>query len=101
MTTAPLGPRAATDPHDLTLPLYGAPFGPALSRFFRSYVRFSGRASRSEFWWPVLAWNLVLLLLAVVWMTVIPRTDTAMDVGFVAVGIVLLAIALPSWRTVV
>jgi hypothetical protein len=36
-------------PSPMSLPLYGATFGQALSRFFRSYARFSGRASRSEY----------------------------------------------------
>ncbi|MGV0585006.1 DUF805 domain-containing protein [Mycobacteroides chelonae] len=48
-------PLGATDPRDLRLPLYGATFGQAISRFFRSYARFSGRASRSEYWWVMLA----------------------------------------------
>ncbi|WP_324609931.1 DUF805 domain-containing protein [Mycobacteroides chelonae] len=48
-------PLGATDPRDLTLPLYGATFGQAITRFFRSYARFSGRASRSEYWWVMLA----------------------------------------------
>ncbi|QCH24418.1 hypothetical protein DSM43276_02681 [Mycobacteroides salmoniphilum] len=42
-------PLGATDPRDLTLPLYGATFSQAITRFFRSYFRFSGRASRSEY----------------------------------------------------
>lgn len=51
----PAEPLGATDPRDLTLPLYGATFGQAVTRFFRSYARFSGRASRSEYWWVQLA----------------------------------------------
>lgn len=47
----PAVPRGATSPDDLTLPLYGATFGQAITRFFKSYARFTGRASRSEFWW--------------------------------------------------
>lgn len=35
----------------LSLPLYGASLGQAASRFFKKYATFSGRASRSEFWW--------------------------------------------------
>jgi uncharacterized membrane protein YhaH (DUF805 family) len=35
----------------LSQPLYGATFGQAVSRFFTKYATFSGRASRSEFWW--------------------------------------------------
>lgn len=39
----------------LWAPYYGAPFPAAVKRFFQKYATFSGRASRSEFWW----WALV------------------------------------------
>ncbi|HXD28596.1 MAG TPA: DUF805 domain-containing protein [Arthrobacter sp.] len=35
----------------LDQPLYGAGFGQAIKRFFTKYATFSGRASRSEYWW--------------------------------------------------
>lgn len=35
----------------LSAPLYGATLGQAVTRFFKKYATFSGRASRSEFWW--------------------------------------------------
>jgi uncharacterized membrane protein YhaH (DUF805 family) len=35
-------------------PLYGATFGESVRRFFRKYADFTGRASRSEFWWAML-----------------------------------------------
>lgn len=44
----------AADPNDLSRPLYGATFGQAVRRFFKSYAKFDGRASRSEFWWVAL-----------------------------------------------
>ncbi|GAA4747388.1 hypothetical protein GCM10025783_19370 [Amnibacterium soli] len=43
------------DPTDPDLPLYGASPLTAYSRYWRRYVVFSGRASLSEYWWPVLA----------------------------------------------
>lgn len=46
--------NGAADPSDLTRPLYGASLPQSLKRFFSSYVRFGGRASRSEFWWMAL-----------------------------------------------
>lgn len=46
--------RGATSPEDLSLPLYGASFGQAVKRFFKKYATFTGRASRSEFWWVAL-----------------------------------------------
>jgi len=48
---APLG---ASNPDDLSLPLYGATFGQAVKRFFKKYATFTGRASRSEYWWVAL-----------------------------------------------
>ncbi|WP_255795022.1 DUF805 domain-containing protein [Mycobacteroides abscessus] len=56
-------PLGAADPRDLTLPLYGATLGQALTRFFRNYACFSGRASRSEYWWVMLLQTLVAGLL--------------------------------------
>lgn len=44
----------AGHPADLSRPLYGANFAQAWGRFFKNYATFSGRASRSEFWWIVL-----------------------------------------------
>lgn len=44
----------AMDPSDLTRPYYGASFGIAVRRFLSKYASFSGRASRSEFWWAYL-----------------------------------------------
>ncbi|TDZ82109.1 Inner membrane protein YhaI [Mycobacteroides salmoniphilum] len=45
----------AQDPKDLTLPLYDATLNQAVSRFFGNYATFSGRASKSEYWWATLA----------------------------------------------
>ncbi|WP_350269771.1 DUF805 domain-containing protein [Brevibacterium sp. CBA3109] len=54
--------RGAASPDDLSLPLYGASFGQAVKRFFKKYATFSGRASRSEFWWMALFTFLVQLI---------------------------------------
>jgi uncharacterized membrane protein YhaH (DUF805 family) len=65
----PVNPEAAngqldgaTDPADLSRPLYGASFGQAIKRFFGQYANFSGRASRSEYWWIALFSFLVSLI---------------------------------------
>jgi uncharacterized membrane protein YhaH (DUF805 family) len=47
----------------LALPLYHASFGQAFSRFWKRYATFSGRASRSEFWWWYLANAIVVVAL--------------------------------------
>jgi uncharacterized membrane protein YhaH (DUF805 family) len=43
----------------LWAPYYGAPFTAAVKRFFKKYATFSGRASRSEYWWWMLVSTLV------------------------------------------
>jgi uncharacterized membrane protein YhaH (DUF805 family) len=93
-------PVGATDPRDLTLPLYGATFGQALSRFFRSYARFSGRASRSEYWWATLALGLTAILCAVL-IAGLPSEPITMTIVVSAVVIVALGCALPGWALLV
>lgn len=46
----------------LNQPLYGATFGQAVSRFFKKYAKFSGRASRSEYFWVYLFANLLYVI---------------------------------------
>ena len=78
----------AHDPADLSRPLYGAPFGTAIKRFFAQYARFSGRASRSEYWWAVLFVFLVELIPNIITMVGVlssigwaARTPTVTSVG--------------------
>lgn len=47
----------------LDQPYYGAPIGAAVRRFFKKYATFAGRASRSEYWWWVLASVIVSFVL--------------------------------------
>lgn len=53
---------AQTGEPPLWAPYYGAPIGAAVKRFFKKYTAFSGRASRSEYWW----WTLVAALVSIV-----------------------------------
>ncbi len=55
----------ASSPADLSRPLYGASFGQAIARFFKNYAKFSGRASRSEYWWIYLFTILVTAVFGV------------------------------------
>jgi uncharacterized membrane protein YhaH (DUF805 family) len=48
----------------LWAPYYGAPITAAVKRFFKKYATFSGRASRSEYWWWTLVSVFVTLLLS-------------------------------------
>jgi uncharacterized membrane protein YhaH (DUF805 family) len=57
--TMPPPPRGAQGEHRFVGPIRAIGLG------FRKYVRFSGRSSRSEFWWWILFWYLVLIGLSV------------------------------------
>lgn len=50
----------------------GVPVGPvqAIKRFYKKYAQFSGRASRSEYWWVALFMAVVYLLISVLISTV-------------------------------
>ena len=56
MTSAP--PATAS----LDEPYYNAPLGVAVRRFWTKYATFTGRASRSEYWWWALVSTLVSLV---------------------------------------
>lgn len=56
----------AIDADDLPLPLYEAWFGEAVTRFFKKYATFSGRASRSEYWWAALFTGMVYVVSTVI-----------------------------------
>jgi uncharacterized membrane protein YhaH (DUF805 family) len=63
-------------PDDLARPLYGATFDAAVRRFFRKYATFSGRASRSEYWWVVLFEALLGLVVYLIFLAgAIPATE--------------------------
>ncbi|KQO10521.1 hypothetical protein ASF06_07190 [Agreia sp. Leaf244] len=47
----------------LSQPLYGASLGDAVRRFFKKYATFTGRASRSEYWWWALVSFVVITVL--------------------------------------
>ena len=63
---APQQPPAApaTPQADESLPVTGCSFKDAIIRYWKGYVRFRGRASRSEYWWATLFVFLVWLVLS-------------------------------------
>ena len=117
-------PRGATSPDDLSLPLYGATFGQAVKRFFKNYVNFKGRASRSEYWFAALFVALLMIIPAILYsigfvgmLSSIASADPygmsasagpsggsiAMTaIGGILMGIIALAVVVPqlaiSWR---
>lgn len=91
----------AASPEDLSRPLYGATLGQALSRFFKNYASFSGRASRSEYWWVGLifggGWFVLGTIINVV--DQMTYTSSAMSYGAASaisglIGFVLLIVGL-------
>jgi uncharacterized membrane protein YhaH (DUF805 family) len=89
----------------LWAPYYGAPFPAAVKRFFKKYTVFSGRASRSEYWW----WALVSAVVGIVLNIIVGAGSTATTstglssspgpgstFGFILVGIWTLATIIPS-----
>ncbi|MDQ0104695.1 uncharacterized membrane protein YhaH (DUF805 family) [Paenarthrobacter nicotinovorans] len=61
--TQPYAAQAGEPP--LWAPYYGAPIGAAVKRFFKKYAAFSGRASRSEYWWVALVLGVVGFVLQI------------------------------------
>ncbi len=57
---APSLPPTTPSEAPLTQPYYGASLPVAFVRYWRNYVNFSGRASRSEYWWIMLV-NLIVV----------------------------------------
>jgi uncharacterized membrane protein YhaH (DUF805 family) len=62
-------------------------FGEAVKSGFSNYVKFSGRASRSEFWWFILFASVIGIILSII--------DNAIGAGSLIYGIWSLAILLP------
>jgi uncharacterized membrane protein YhaH (DUF805 family) len=84
--TAPQSPASAP----LDQPLYGASFGEAIRRFFKKYADFTGRASRSEFWW----WYLFAVLIAIVYSILLTTLGTVGNGGrgFGPIGWILIVV---------
>jgi uncharacterized membrane protein YhaH (DUF805 family) len=81
----------------LSAPLYGATFGQAIARFFKKYATFSGRASRSEFWWFFLFNLIVAAVLNGVAAGVGAADATVSDAGIVTPGVGYWLAAIPYW----
>lgn len=59
LTAADYKAQGITPP--LSQPLYGASMMEAYKRYWKKGIRFSGYASRSEFWWPQLINTIILM----------------------------------------
>jgi len=81
----------------LSAPLYGATFGQAISRFFKKYATFSGRASRSEFWWFFLFNFIVAGVLNGIAAAAGAAGATFSDLGVYQPGPAYWLVAIPYW----
>ena len=91
-------PGAPQGPVPLSQPLYGASIADAWTRFWKKYATFSGRASRSEYWW----WYLIAVIINGV-LNSLGRVDGAVgDIFNVLGGLWGLATVIPTlallWR---
>jgi uncharacterized membrane protein YhaH (DUF805 family) len=99
----PYPPAAGGEP-PLWAPYYGAPIAAAVKRFFNKYATFSGRASRSEYWW----WTLVSVIVSIVLFLImslqsmpdsdgqVPRFGAVAGISVALMGLWFLAIIVPS-----
>ena len=69
---------AGTGAVPLWAPYYGAPIGEAAKRFYQKYATFTGRASRSEYWWWMLISIVVSIVLNII-MSVAGAAGTTVD----------------------
>lgn len=97
MTNQHPSASARTAPR-LDRPLLGATIGQAVARFWKKYATFSGRASRSEYWW----WYLVALIVNAVLSGLSQLDGPAGSTFSVLSGVWGLAILIPTlallWR---
>jgi uncharacterized membrane protein YhaH (DUF805 family) len=96
----------------LWAPYYGAPIGEAAQRFFKKYATFTGRASRSEYWWWTLISGVVSIVLNIIMSVAGAAGATADGLGNTVpgpgavIGVILLviwglAVVVPSLALVV
>ena len=96
----------------LWAPYYGAPIGEAAKRFFKKYATFTGRASRSEYWWWTLISGVVSIVLNIIMSAAGAAGATTYDAGTTVpgpgafIGVILLvlwglAVIVPSLALVV
>ena len=86
----------------LWAPLYRASPSDAVIRFFKKYATFSGRASRTEYWWWALANGIVTILLYLTAvLTGINDLTAGMMIALSLLGAWLLATLVPGWALIV
>jgi len=67
-------------------------FGEAIGRFYKNYFNFSGRASRAEYWWPVLM-QLIVYICLIIAFILMAGSDTYDDFGDMRTGPLILMLS--------
>jgi uncharacterized membrane protein YhaH (DUF805 family) len=81
----------------LWAPLYGATLSAAVLRFWRKYAIFSGRASRSEFWWWELCYFVVFCAIDIVFLGISGSSgNVAPGLAYYSISALLLVFALAT-----
>jgi len=80
--------------HPLDLPYLGAGPITAVKRFYQNYAKFSGRASRSEYWWFTLVYFIAIGLILGIGITLGAATGTTDSAGELQPGPAFLPFAL-------
>lgn len=78
---------------DPAKPVYGATIGQAFVRFWRKYFDFTGRASRSEFWWWTLINAVIVFALTVAEDSITERVTIASAIWTIGTAIGTIALA--------
>lgn len=88
----PSGAMQSALPRPLELPHYGIGFVDAVKRAFKKYATFTGRASRSEYWWWTLFTFITYLVLGLLTYVVGIATsrDGGRTPGLLAVPLIIL-----------
>ena len=92
----PPPPSVASEP-PLWAPYYGASLGTAFVRFWKKYATFSGRASRSEYWWLALISAVLGIILEIVLVSTTAGTVVVSDAGVPSFGPAYYAVITITW----
>lgn len=67
-------------------------FGDAVARYYKNYFNFYGRASRAEYWWPVLM-QLIVYAGVIIAIVALALTDTHNDNENINAGLLITVLA--------
>jgi uncharacterized membrane protein YhaH (DUF805 family) len=84
----------------LSAPYYGATIGEAAKRFFKKYATFTGRASRSEYWWWALISTGASILLDILTSSVNPTGATFDWLGYLDPRAIIVIVLFITWAVV-